>query len=132
MNIQLELSQRPPMPRCWFLNAAGTEILHFQSDRFVHNWRKVGEGAEYPRYERIRRTFLTELDKLARFMWRETDQDLVPNQCEITYVNQIPDFGNVPGTANQSLAVWHAPEDFPAGNPEDVSLQARFVLGDEE
>ncbi|HVH77328.1 MAG TPA: hypothetical protein VM755_20620, partial [Stellaceae bacterium] len=49
LSIQIRLSQVPDLPRLWFVNEAGTEVLQVQSDRFVHNWRKIGT-AEYPRY----------------------------------------------------------------------------------
>jgi hypothetical protein len=52
------------MPRFWFVNEVGTELLQFQLDRFVHNWRKTGEGIEYPRYERIRKKAPRDLHRL--------------------------------------------------------------------
>lgn len=51
--LQIQLQTVPDLPRFWLLNEAGTEIIQLQNDRFVHNWRKVGSGDAYPRYERI-------------------------------------------------------------------------------
>jgi uncharacterized protein (TIGR04255 family) len=78
-----------PVPLCWFLNEAGTKLIQVQQDRFVHNWRKIGQSDEYPRYEHIRKTFEVELGIFCQFLAREQLGELVPNQCEVTYVNQI-------------------------------------------
>src|ERR1700691_5158974 len=40
----------PPLPRAWFLNEGGTELIQVQPDRFVRNWRKVDEEDRYVRY----------------------------------------------------------------------------------
>ncbi len=128
IGVQIQLSTTPIMPRFWFGNEAGTELLQFQLDRFVHNWRKTGEGVEYPRYERIRQTFFREFARLYRFIERRHGRKLVPNQCEITYVNQIPFVQDGPNPTADSLSILLIPDDFPAGQPEDVGIQVRFVL----
>jgi uncharacterized protein (TIGR04255 family) len=124
----IQLSPIPTMPRFWFANEAGTELLQFQWDRFVHNWRKTGEGVEYPRYERIRQTFFREFERLFRFVERRHGRGLAPNQCEITYVNQIPFVEDGPNPITDSLSMLQVPDNFPAGSPEDVGMQVRFVL----
>ncbi len=78
-----------PVPQCRFLNDRGTELIQIQQDRFVHNWRKVGQGDVYPRYEFVRRRFEEELGIFHRFLARENLGELIPNQCEVTYVNHI-------------------------------------------
>ncbi len=60
-DIQVQMLPSPPVPRVWFLNETGTELVQVQQDRFVHNWRKVGTGDVYPRYERVREVFRNEL-----------------------------------------------------------------------
>ena len=89
VRVRLEMRHNPPVPRCWFLNDAGTELIQVQQDRFAHNWRKVGEGEEYPRYEHVRDTFRSELCIFERFLDCEKVGSLTPNQCEVTYVNHI-------------------------------------------
>ncbi len=89
VEVRLEMLQSPPVPRCWFLNEAGTELIQVQHDRFVHNWRKAGTEAEYPRYEHVRNAFANELERFRAFLEREQLGDLNPNQCEVTYVNHI-------------------------------------------
>lgn len=84
----IQLVQTPPFPRIWFLNLAGTELIQIQQDRFIHNWRKQ-EGDEYPHYDIVRERFRNELDLFGTFLADEGLGKVVPNQCEITYVNHI-------------------------------------------
>jgi len=126
--IQFQLSAMPDVPRFWFVNDAGTEVLQIQVDRFVHNWRKVGEGEQYPRYERICRTFLSEFSRLSRMIENRHSKVPTPNQCEVTYVNQVPMSDANTSVIQQTLAILQMPSDFPAGSPEDAGMQIRFVL----
>ena len=48
--LQIEMSEIPLLPRTWFLNETGTELIQVQRDRFIHNWRKTDKGQAYPRY----------------------------------------------------------------------------------
>lgn len=89
VGIRIEMENKPPMPRCWFLNTSGTELIQVQQDRFVHNWRKVGEGDKYPRYESVRDKIKKELNSFSQFLCHENVGEFIPNQCEITYVNHI-------------------------------------------
>src|SRR2546422_5562505 len=69
--IRIEFFDRFPSPRLWFLNEDGTELIQVQQDRFIHNWRTVGEGKKYPRYERIRESFSKELTTFQQYLSRE-------------------------------------------------------------
>jgi len=88
MNFQIEL--RPEMLRVHFLNQQKTELLQVQRDRFLHNWRKVGSGDNYPRFERMIETFESGLRKFTDVIDRERLGPVLPNQCEVSYFNQIP------------------------------------------
>ncbi|GAH85390.1 unnamed protein product, partial [marine sediment metagenome] len=88
-SIQVEMLRKPPVPRCWFVNEAGTELIQVQQDRFVHNWRKVIGSEAYPRYEHVRETFAKELGVFQQFLHDESLGELLPNQAEVTYVNHI-------------------------------------------
>jgi hypothetical protein len=61
-----------------------------QRDRFLHNWRKVGQGDNYPRFERMIETFESGFQKFIGVINREKIGPVVPNQCEVSYFNQIP------------------------------------------
>jgi len=47
--VRLQMLESPPLPRVWFVNPTGTELIQVQNDRFIHNWRKVDDGDKYPR-----------------------------------------------------------------------------------
>lgn len=134
-SARIEMLESPPTPRLWFLNSEGTELIQVQNDRFVHNWRKAGTDAVYPRYESVRSTFETELKRFKEFIDREQLGDFHPNQCEVAYVNHI-----VAGTSWKShgeLAQIIRPysgrfsDDFLKAS-EDAALRLRFVIPDQE
>ena len=84
------VSEYPP-PRLWFLDALGQELIQVQSDRFVRNWRKTSDNDAYPRYEKhIRPLFVRDYQLFLRFLEKQGIGPLVPNQCEVTYLNMIP------------------------------------------
>lgn len=85
-----EIVVGPPVPRCWFLNEKGTELIQIQQDRFIHNWRKVEEGNKYPRFGSIRDVFKKDFAAFEAFVQDEKIGTVAPNQCEVTYVNHIP------------------------------------------
>jgi uncharacterized protein (TIGR04255 family) len=89
MALQLEVSLLPPPVRYWFLNAAQTHLLQVQHDRFGVNWRRKSPGDEYPRFSRIRETFMTELEHFLAFLKSEDLGSLEPDACEVTYVNHV-------------------------------------------
>src|SRR5262245_50725017 len=39
-----------PLPRVWFLQEKENALVQVQRDRFLYNWKKMGEGDQYPRY----------------------------------------------------------------------------------
>jgi uncharacterized protein (TIGR04255 family) len=120
-----------PIPQCRFLNDKGTELVQVQQDRFVHNWRKVGTGDEYPRYEFVKGRFERELRTFRQFLAREGLGELIPNQCEVTYVNHI-----VSGAAwdrhadlGEILTVWTTRySDTFLSVPQDMGLRVRYII----
>src|SRR5579864_3244884 len=56
--VRFELRQPQTVPRVWFLNSPGTELIQIQADRFVCNWRRVVPSDVYPRYPYVRDRFL--------------------------------------------------------------------------
>ncbi|MBM4018909.1 MAG: TIGR04255 family protein [Planctomycetes bacterium] len=128
---RIVISPAPFVPRCWFLNKSGTELIQVQPDRFVHNWRKVGEGDKYPRYEKIRDAFAGELRHFCEFLNREKIGEMIPTQCDVTYVNHI-EWGSgaeVWSGVEKVTALWsgeHSDAFLPA--PEDVRFAVRYVM----
>jgi len=87
--VNFQIMTRPDMLRVHFLNQQKTELLQVQRDRFLHNWRKVGSGDDYPRFERMIETFKTGFQKFISVIDREKLGPVAPNQCEVSYFNQI-------------------------------------------
>jgi uncharacterized protein (TIGR04255 family) len=134
VDLQVHAVGAPPPPRCWFINEASTHLIQVQQDRFVCNWRKRTEEDEYPRYGRLREAFAGTLAEFMTFLADEQLGELVPNQCELTYIDHIPlgEGWDRFGQLDRVLAVWsgrHSDSYLP--EPEDVTTQTRYVIRDE-
>ena len=135
--LQIKRMAGPQVPRLWFTNIEQTELVQVQADRFVRNWRKLGEGENYPRYETLRERFLSELEEVDAFFRTSDIGSIKPNQCEITYVNRLKlegqDLRKCPGVA---LRLFPPPvlqpdrESLRLPEREDCSLSTRYVLKD--
>jgi uncharacterized protein (TIGR04255 family) len=130
--VRIQLEKGMPIPRVWFLNERGTELIQLQQNCFVHNWRKMRVPEEvYPRYESIRSTFSEELHIFLRFVEQEHLGKVVPMQCEITYVNHIfPGQGwDSFGQVERILAPWSGKHSDPfLPEPEDVRAAIRYLI----
>jgi uncharacterized protein (TIGR04255 family) len=129
--FQLQFVVKPPTPRVFLINRAKTELLQVQRDRFLHNWRKMQEPDIYPRFEQRLETFEAGYRRLEQLVAREQLGAIVPNQCEIAYINQIvrPDemtafevYERLFGSFTKSLVL---PE---LEKPEDARFMFRFVI----
>lgn len=88
--VNFELVDGPGANRFWFITEGGDQLVQFQSDRLLHNWRKrEGLGNVYPRYESMVVRFRQELEALNSFFAEHFDTPLAINQAEITYINYI-------------------------------------------
>jgi uncharacterized protein (TIGR04255 family) len=118
----IELVGTPSLPRLWFTNQKGDELVQVQNDWFARNWRE-GEGSHqpYPLYPHVREAFAADLAKFESFL---SDNDLGPLrviQAEVTYINHIdqPDLSQV-------LVAVSPVEGLPS--PESVSFGYQYVL----
>ncbi len=95
----IEMLTGAPQLRFWFLSKQKDELIQFQSDRLLHNWRKVGDMTnDYPRFERMVEKFETELNELFPVLNSPSATSHNITQCEISYINHIfvePDLGIV-------------------------------------
>jgi uncharacterized protein (TIGR04255 family) len=105
--VMFRLGTGPFANRAVFEDASHAGLLQLQQDRFVRNWRKVGTGDAYPRYESIRSSFASEVSQFRHFLVENKLGEFVPNQCELTYVNHIPvaDVNSL-GQIGTLLAPW--------------------------
>lgn len=130
VGIQFQALEAPPTPRFWFVNDAGTELIQVQRDRFIKNWRKVGEEASYPRYERVRAGFDQDFIAFGEFVTTNHLGTIRLNQCEVTYINHI-----VAGEGWKShedidkvFTVWRQPTSSFPGQAQDLAFRARFPI----
>ncbi len=133
--VRLQLTPTLPLPRIWFLNEAGTELLQVQQDRFIRNWRKQEDSDEYPRYRRLRDLFREDYETFCRLIDAGNWGTIEPNQCEVTYVNIIPagEGWQDHGDFEQVLTVFATRySDKYLEKPEEVAVNLQYVLKDEE
>jgi uncharacterized protein (TIGR04255 family) len=131
--IAFELVNPFITPRVWFISANGSELLQVQQDRFIVNWRRVRPEDRYPRYPHIRRMLEDEFIIFAKFVAAQKLGNIVPNQCEVTYINQIQT-GSVWERHSQVGRVLNvmAPEfnDESLPTPEQFRFSAQYLMGD--
>lgn len=114
--------------RFWFLTEDKQEIIQFQPDRLIHNWRKIEGGErEYPRFETMIAKFEDELKKLETYFAGLGQVAFVINQCEISYINHISvDEGGVTAESAVNLV------SFGARNIEHYDLRFSELVSDED
>lgn len=126
----LQLLPTAPMNRFWFINADETELIQIQRDRFVHNWRKVEGAKPYPRYEYIKKAFCDGIASFEGFLADEHLGRLVPNQCELSYINHIPlKRGEALNSElNRIFGEWFSPMKVSGSAFEDGDINLRLRL----
>src|SRR5262249_28086253 len=85
--------------RLQITNAAGDRMIQLQSNRFHYNWQK--RDAVYPSYQTMRAEFDALFATFKTFAAEAKLGEVVPNQWELTYVDQIP-----------RGALWDTPADW--------------------
>jgi uncharacterized protein (TIGR04255 family) len=113
--------------RFWFVSENGYQLIQFQHDRLLHNWRKMGVPEnDYPRFEKMITAFESEIQKLEAFMAEFGSSSLEINQCEVIYINCF-DLSDLPDGKPSS---WFQGFDLPKGGPENFKYSyTRDVIG---
>lgn len=115
--------------RFWFVSRDGDELIQFQSDRLLHNWRKVGDQSnEYPRFDAIAAKFEDEARRLEHYFSGLQSQALVVRQCEISYINHI---GGSRGT-EINPSDWLTFVSIPGTPPNDFACSFRRIIHSEK
>jgi uncharacterized protein (TIGR04255 family) len=132
--LHIELTEKPPLPRIWFIHKNENGIIQVQRDRFLHNWRKVRPDDEYPRYYTVIEMFRNHLSSFESFLKENGLGQITPLQYEMTYINHIPqgegwetikEIGSVfPDFAFRSDQRRFLP------HPEAINWRTSFVLPD--
>lgn len=115
--------------RFWFLDQEGRELIQFQQDRLLHNWRKNGDANnEYPRFEAMTDKFRAELSQFQGYINSLAPQALSINQCEISYINHISFQRGEEG----GFADWLKFLNFTESKPDDFTINFREVIKDSD
>lgn len=126
---QISFSTGAMHDRFWFLRPDSIELIQFQQDRLLHNWRKVGDGTnDYPRFESMLRKFKEELTQLQNYMASLASQSLAVTQCEISYINHIK-FNR---RECKGFSDWLQFVNFTDDSPDDFSMTFREVIRDSD
>lgn len=129
--VKFHVLDAPPVPRFWFKTADDSELIQMQADRLMHNWRKTTDADVYPRYEEIRKRFSAELYEYQTFLDSENLGRILPDQCEVTYINHIfagKGWHNISDLKN-ILTLWRG--DYSStylSGPEDIRLSQRHII----
>jgi uncharacterized protein (TIGR04255 family) len=117
------------VPRIWLMS--GSEMIQVQADRFIKNWRKVGEKDEYPHYlPVVRPAFERDFGEFKTFVAEQDLGVIRTNQCEVTYVNHILSGSGWDRLeeAERIFTFWKPqPSRFP-GKPEDFTAHVRYQI----
>jgi uncharacterized protein (TIGR04255 family) len=129
--VRFESTDVPPLRRALFVTSDETELVQVQCDRLIRNWRKGSGQAEYPRYGHVRAKFEHDFVRFAEFAKGQGLGDVVPNQCEVTYVNHIPANDEASGASalEALLQPWsgeHSDDALP--HPDAVEVVAHYPI----
>lgn len=132
--VTLQLVSAPEMPRCWYTNDTGSELIQVQNDRFIFNWRKKSDSDDYPSFEAVFKKFREYFGIFKKFVADQDLGDLIPNQCEVTYINiigfsdTIRDFGFV----DEVLTTWHNTYSYDfLTRPEMTTFAWKYLMSDD-
>ena len=87
--FQLRMQTGPALPRTWLVNSDGNRIVQIQRDRFLHNWRKMSDKDDYPRFDAVEEDFLRYWEVFKDFLKQEKIGSPQIDQYEVTYVNYV-------------------------------------------
>lgn len=131
-SVQVEFSDKPPLPRTWFVQGEGAAIIQIQQDRFLHNWKKVEPADAYPRYSTVMERFRESLSTLDEFVEEQDLGSIDPLQYEMTYVNHIPRDGPLAATAGIGTLfpdfTWRTTDGRFLPEPESMNWRTSMVL----
>jgi uncharacterized protein (TIGR04255 family) len=136
VGLQLQALENLPVPRLCFLNQRGNEMIQVQANRFIKNWRKEGEGEQYPHYdETIKPMFERDFATFVAFLKKHQFEAPAIDQCEVTYVNHIlsgsGDGWETFGDFDEIFNFSNTPRVDVPGRVEDLRIHARFAIPDD-
>jgi len=126
-------SSLPPLRRVFFISPPGNFLIQLQPNRLLHNWRKVLDGDEYPRFDAAFEKFMWAWKEFRTFLSVSGSQPAKPEVWELTYINHIvrPD-ARFPKDMWAYLAFYpETPQATTAKEASSVSMQIAWPLPDE-
>lgn len=129
--LRLGLSNRPELPRTWFISGSGAMLLQLQRDRFVVNWRKRSDDDKYPRFPAVKETFMKEWGGFLDFLASNEIEAPTLDLLELTYVNIVPQGNGWDDMATIGHvflpAAWSSRSEF-LRPPESMTTSMVFLL----
>lgn len=126
----LDSSTGLPLPRVWFINESDDELLQIQSGRFWRNWRRMGDAADYPNYDNLKKRFFVSWDIFNDYCNKSELGPPVLKGAELSYINHI--YGNdtvsIPNNIDEVLVDigWIKQEPKWLSMPSDFRVGRRF------
>jgi uncharacterized protein (TIGR04255 family) len=134
--MQIQAFFTPQLPRYWFERSDSPNLLQFQQDRIIHNWRQQPENSHiYPRYESVKAAFEDEIQLIERWLSDESIGELRPNQCEVTYTNiiSLPEEEAVHGSIDRITPLWTGKfSEEPPNKLERTRIEMTFLFSHDE
>lgn len=128
---QFYMSDKPEIPRTWFIDKSETQLIQLQRDHFIFNWRKAKENDKYPRFPNVTKRFFQYWQGFCEFLAEHDLPAPQVDQCELTYVNHIRqgEGWNDLTDLNRLFTVfnWQTRTDF-LPLPEGFKWSLRFLL----
>lgn len=122
---QFQLVEGAEHDRFWFVNEDGDELIQFQSDRLLHNWRHLSVKP-YPRFETMIAQFESQAVRLERYFSSIKPQNIDITQCEVSYINH---FEILNGNGFEGIGDYVRLISFPC-TPEDMGFRYRRPILD--
>jgi len=102
-------------PRVWMLNNNRTELIQFQPDRFIRNWRNYADATgnlPYPNYGALKDSFSMDYGKFLKTLVELGFPQPQVNQYELNYINWIRPAKVWENHGNISDVLKHWNDDF--------------------
>ncbi|MCY4657267.1 MAG: TIGR04255 family protein [Gammaproteobacteria bacterium] len=111
--------------RLWFVSENDANVIQFQRDRFLLNWRRRAESdVRYTNFEEISNRFSTNLERLSDHLAAKFKSGLEINQAEVSYIDRIP----VKSLSESGSWVTLCPENIP--NAESLYMTFSESIND--
>ena len=124
-----------PLPRIWLIGESENILIQLQNDRFLFNWRKMGDTDEYPRFNFVLDSFRKYLGVFINFVGEYDLGEITPIGCELNYINHIVEGEGWQGTEQignifNDIA-WSSDKEF-LPPPSVINWQGIFELPEDK